>query len=110
MQEPFVGSYWGGRPTADLMLSVAYQSDAAWNESFWKREDFDKLLAQARGELDFDKRKEMYAELQRMIWEDGGEVIPMFNNFLFGSVDNLHGFVEAPVLTGLRVAEQVWFA
>jgi hypothetical protein len=52
----------------------------------------------------------MYAELQRMIWEDGGEVIPMFNNFLFGSVDNLHGFVEAPVLTGLRVAEQVWFA
>ena len=24
MQKPFVGSYWGGRPTADLMLSVAY--------------------------------------------------------------------------------------
>jgi peptide/nickel transport system substrate-binding protein len=110
MQEPFVGSYWGGRPTADLMLSVAYQSDAAWNESFWKREDFDKLLRQARGELDFDRRKAMYADLQRMVSEDGGEVIPMFNNFLFGAVDNLHGFVEAPVLTGLRVAEQVYFA
>jgi peptide/nickel transport system substrate-binding protein len=110
MQQPFVGSYWGGRPTADLMLSVAYQSDAAWNESFWKREEFDKLLAQARGELDVAKRKALYAELQRMVWEDGGEVIPMFNNFLFGSVDNLNGFVEAPVLTGLRVAEQVWFA
>ena len=82
----------------------------AWNESFWKREDFDKLLREARGELDFDKRKAMYADLQRMVSEDGGEVIPMFNNFLFGSVDNLHGFVEAPVLTGLRVAEQVYFA
>ncbi len=35
--KPFCGSYWGGRPTADLMMSVAYQSDAAWNESFWKR-------------------------------------------------------------------------
>jgi peptide/nickel transport system substrate-binding protein len=108
MQQPFCGSYWGGRPTADLMLAVAYQSDAAWNESFWKREAFDKLLKEARGELDFEKRKEMYAELQRMIFEDGGEVIPMFNNYLFGSQENLYGFVEAPVLTGLRVAEQVW--
>jgi peptide/nickel transport system substrate-binding protein len=92
------------------MLSVAYQSDAAWNESFWKREDFDRLLKEARGELDTAKRKEMYAELQRMVSEDGGEVIPMFNNFLFGSQDSINGFVEAPVLTGLRVAEQVWLA
>jgi hypothetical protein len=44
-----------------------------------------------------------------MIWEDGGEVIPMFNNYLIGAQENLYGFVEAPVLTGLRVAEQVWF-
>jgi peptide/nickel transport system substrate-binding protein len=109
MSKPFCGSYWGGRPTADLMLSVAYQSDAAWNESFWKRDDFDKLLKQARGELDFAKRKEMYAELQRMIWEDGGEVIPMFNNYLFGAQENVYGFVEAPVLTGLHAAEQLWF-
>ena len=110
MQRPFCGSYWGGRPTADLMLAVAYQSDAAWNESFWRREDFDRLLREARGTLDVEKRKELYAELQRMIWEDGGEVIPMFNNYLFGAQENLNGFVEAPVLTGLRVAEQVWFA
>ena len=45
-----------------------------------------------------------------MVCEDGGEIIPMFNNFLYGSADTLDGFVEAPVLTGLRVAEQVWFA
>ena len=61
MQKPFCGSYWGGRPTADLMLSVAYLSDAAWNESFWYREEFDKLVKEARAELDFAKRKEMYA-------------------------------------------------
>jgi hypothetical protein len=34
----------------------------------------------------------------------------MFNNYLYGAQDNLNGFVEAPVLTGLRVAEQVWFS
>ncbi len=109
MQMPFVGSYWGGRPTVDLMLSVAYHSDAAWNESFWYRDDFDQLLEQARAELDFDRRKAMYHDLQLMIHEDGGEIIPMFNNFLFGSRDEVTGFVASPVLTGLRIAEQLYF-
>ncbi len=109
MQKPFCGSYWGGRPTADLMLSVAYLSDAAWNESFWYREDFDQLVRQARAELDVAKRKQMYHDLQMMVYETGGEIIPMFNNYLFGATDMLDGFVEAPVLTGLRVAEQVYF-
>jgi peptide/nickel transport system substrate-binding protein len=108
MNKPFCASYWGGRPTADLMLSVAYQSDAAWNDSFWKREDFDKLLEQARAELDTDRRKQMYHDLQMMVHEDGGVVIPMFNNFLFGGAANVEGFVPAPVLTGLRIAEQLY--
>ena len=29
--------------------------------------------------------RQMYAELQRMVYEDGGEIIPMFNNFLYGA-------------------------
>ncbi len=109
MKKPFVGSYWGGRPTADLMLSVAYRSDAPWNETFWKRPEFDRLLDRARGELDVEKRRELYWEAQRMIWEDGGEIIPVFNNHLFGARENVDGFVPVPVLTGLRVAEQLYF-
>lgn len=109
MKKPFCGSYWGGRPTADLMLSVAYRSDAPWNESFWKRPEFDRLLDQARGELDDSKRRALYAECQRMIWEDGGEIVPMFNNFLFGTAKNVTGMVPVPVLTGLRAAEQLYF-
>ncbi|WP_119461909.1 ABC transporter substrate-binding protein [Rhodospirillaceae bacterium SYSU D60014] len=110
MQKPFFGSYWTGRPTADLMLSVAYKSDAPWNEAFWKREDFDKVLAAARGELDSGKRKQMYHDLQEMIWRDGGQLIPMFNNVLFAGRNDLGGFVPSPVMTGLRVAEQLYFA
>ena len=109
MNKPFYGSYWGGRPTADLMLSVAYRSDAAWNETFWKRPEFDRLLDEARGELDLKRRRELYAEAQRMIWQDGGAIIPMFNNYLFGARANVDGFVAVPVLTGLRVGEQLYF-
>src|SRR5690606_16781218 len=109
MNKAFCGSYWGGRPTADLMLSVAYASDAAWNDSYWKREDFDKLLIAARGELDTPTRKQMYHDLQEMVWEDGGVVIPMFNNYIFAGRNNVAGLIPSPVLTGLRMAEQLYF-
>ena len=78
-------------------------------KSFWKRPAFDQLLKEARAQLDTGKRKQMYHDLQMMIYEDGGEIIPMFNNFLFGARDNVAGFVPAPVLTGLRCAEQLYF-
>jgi peptide/nickel transport system substrate-binding protein len=109
MKKPFCGTYWGGRPTADLMLSVAYESGAAWNETFWKRPEFDRILVAARAELDPAKRKEMYRELQLMIHDDGGAIIPMFNNYIFGHRKEVAGMVESPVLPGLRAAEQLYF-
>jgi peptide/nickel transport system substrate-binding protein len=110
MQKPFCASYWGGRPTADLQLSIAYVSDAPWNESFWKRPDFDKLVVAARAELDQAKRKQMYHDLQMMVVDDGGEIIPMFNNFIDAASKKVQGFIPAPTLelSGLRAAEKVW--
>src|SRR5690606_20192450 len=109
MNKAFCGSYWGGRPTADLMLSVAYKSDAEWNGSGWEREDFDRILIAARGERDTEKRKQMYHDLQEMIWDDGGVVIPMFNNYIFAHQKSVTGLVPSPVLTGLRMAEPLYF-
>jgi peptide/nickel transport system substrate-binding protein len=109
LKAPFCGSYWAGRPTADLMMALSYLSTAEWNESFWKRPDFDKLLIEARGELDNSKRKTMYRELQSMISEDAGVIVPMFNNYLFGSVKNLAGVKPTPVFVGYRIAEQLHF-
>ncbi|MDF2764647.1 MAG: peptide transporter [Rhodospirillales bacterium] len=110
MKKPFVASYWGGRPTADLMFSIAYVSDAPWNESFWKRPDFDKLVVAARAELDTAKRKQMYRDLQLMVVDDGAEIIPMFNNFIDAGLKKVQGFAPTPTLemSGLRAAEKVW--
>ncbi|MBI3899327.1 MAG: twin-arginine translocation signal domain-containing protein [Gammaproteobacteria bacterium] len=110
LKKPWCASYWSGRPTADLMLSVVYKSDAAWNESAWKRPDFDKLLAVARAELDYGKRKQMYRDLQMMIYEDGGEIIPMFNNTIDAGSSKVKGFNALPTyeLSGYRAPEKVW--
>jgi peptide/nickel transport system substrate-binding protein len=92
--EPFVASYWGGRPVQDLMYSIAYKSDADWNETRWVRPEFDRLLIQARGELDQQKRKAIYREMAMMVRNDGGAIIPMFNNFIDATSTNVHGYVR----------------
>jgi peptide/nickel transport system substrate-binding protein len=108
---PFSASYWGGRPTPDQMLSIAYLSDAPWNDTAWHRPAFDKIVAEARSELDTAKRKALYREAQLMIHDDGGSLIPMFNDFLDGVSDKVGGFVKDPYgeMSGLRAAERCYF-
>ncbi len=110
MKAPFCASYWGGRSTADQMLSIAYKSDAKWNDTSWKRDDFDKLLVAARVELDTAKRKQMYGEMQKMISEDGGAIIPMFIDFLEAGATKVKGMGPHPLFDfmGQRLGEKVW--
>lgn len=110
LKAPFSGSYWTGRPTADMIMSLGFLSTADWNESFWRNEAFDKLMIEARGELDNKKRAEMYAELQTMISQDAGVIIPAFNNYLFASAANVSGLVPTLVFVGYRVGEQLHFS
>lgn len=110
MKYPFVSGAWGGRPTADIMLTTAYASDAAWNDTMWKRPVFDQKLAIARAETDFARRKAHYHDLQLMIHEDGGAAIPFFISNVDGVRDEVKGFYPAGSfeISGLRAAERVW--
>ena len=42
--QPFCASYWGGRPTQDARYSTSYVSNAEWNDTRFKRPDFDKMV------------------------------------------------------------------
>ncbi len=84
MKKPWSMSYWGGRATPDWMFSVAFAADAEWNEGFWKHEKFNKLLIAARAELDQAKRTTMYAEMQKLVRDEGSVVIPMFQSYVSG--------------------------
>ena len=92
--QPFCTSYWGGRPTQDQMYTTAYYSKADWNDTKFMRPDFDKLLLEARAELDQDKRKEMYTQMATMVRDEGGLILPMFNDFVNGASENLKGYVH----------------
>lgn len=113
MKKGMVFSYWGGRPVEDQMFSTAYKCGASWNESFWCNDRFDELLVKARAELDTEKRREMYWEMQDLCANEGGAVIPMFNDFVFATSTN----VGTPEIMGSnwdvdggRWAERWWVA
>lgn len=89
MQKGWCASYWGGRPVEDLMFSTAYQTGVAWNEAFWSNARFDELLVAARSELDENRRREMYWEMQDICANDCGSVIPMFASYVLGISDNV---------------------
>lgn len=109
---PLCVSYWSGRPTADAILSLGYTLDAAWNECKWDNPRFNELLVKARVELDQAKRQEMYHEMQRLVRDDNGNIIPFFMNYIFARSSKIKSNGEACNfdMDGYRAMERWWFA
>ncbi len=112
LKAPFVFGNVNPRPTADILLSLFFASDAAWNESQWKNPQFDQLLVAARGETDEAKRKQMYHDMQVMIHDDAGIGIPVFISNLDAHTSRLKGLrpMGTGGMMGYAFAEHVWLA
>jgi peptide/nickel transport system substrate-binding protein len=115
-KKPWCACYWSGRPTEDWMFTAAYVSSTEWNDTAWKKgpqaDKFNKLVVQARAELDVDKRREMYYECQEIVSDDGGALVPMFANYIMAldkSVmhDKMAGNFD---YDGYKAAERWWFS
>lgn len=76
--KPFCAVYWGARPVEDMILSINYTSDAAWNDTRWGSSRVDELVIAARGELDAEKRADMYRDVQMIISQDGATLVPAY--------------------------------
>jgi peptide/nickel transport system substrate-binding protein len=79
LKRPFYASGWSIRPAAEG-LAIAYTKDAKWNETHWRRDDYDSLLGQAKAEIDPSKRAGLYKEAQKMLTDEGGIIIPFFQH------------------------------
>ncbi|SIT78602.1 ABC transporter substrate-binding protein [Pontibaca methylaminivorans] len=95
-KRPFCASYWTGRPTQDQMYATAYLSTADWNDTRFSNEKFDNLLKEARATLDDAKRTEMYNEMSMIVRDEGGLIMPMFNDFLDARSERIAGWKPHP--------------
>ncbi len=98
------------RPSADILFTLFFKSDAAWNESAWRNPQFDQLLGAARAETDEARRRQMYADMQVMVHNESGIGIPVFQSLLDAHVSRLKGLGAIPLggLMGYDFAQYVW--
>lgn len=105
---------WGSinpRPTLDMLFSQFYLSSSPNNESGWKNQKFDQLVIAARSEKDAAKRKQMYQDMQTLIYQDCGTIVPIFVSSLDGyNKQKVGGAVPWPsgLMMGYRFHEFVW--
>ncbi|MBE7185617.1 MAG: ABC transporter substrate-binding protein [Methylobacterium mesophilicum] len=107
-KQPFSTSYWGGRSTQGQMYSTGYLSTADWNDTRFKNESFDKMLFAARGELDETKRKAIYRDMAVLMRNEGGAIVPFFNEFIDATGRGVEGYEnhpEAELMDGYALSE-----
>lgn len=110
LKTPMHVSSWNMRPSANIMMTLAYKSDAPWNESAWKNERFDQLLGMARAELDPAKRYEMNCEMQKLISAEAGTLISSHRAYVDGKSTKVKGFPRVPLAAfgGMEWPEFIW--
>jgi len=111
MQKPICISGWNARPTVDAFLTLAHMQGGSWNETMWGNDKFDALVVAARAELDEAKRAAMYCDLQHMLNDDGGLVVPVFQNQIEAVRGNIRGYTPHSVgaLGGFfQTARDLW--
>lgn len=110
LKRAFYGSQWNARPTVDILLSLAWLSGADWNEAQLKDTALDQLIVQGRSELDPAKRKQTYGDIQKILYDRGGNAVFGFQHFLDGLSAKVKGIEPVPVgyLGGYAFADSVW--
>src|SRR5262249_4307320 len=93
---PVTFTTWAHRPLGVMTLSLAYRTGVPWNESEYSNAEFDRLLIQAEGTLDLEKRRAIVARLEKIMQEDGPITLPMWRSVFTFYDKNAKGFKMHP--------------
>ena len=102
---PFGFTTWAHRPLGVMTLGLAYRTGVPWNESAFANPEFDKLLSQAEGILEVDKRREVMVKLETILQEEGNIVQPVWRSLFTFMDKRVKGFKMHP--TGYIFANEI---
>ncbi len=110
LKAPLCVVSWNMRPTANVMMSLAFKGDAKWNETFYKSDKFDDLLVKSRAVTDPGPRKQMYCDMQEIIHNEYGCILPAHRNYVDGIASNVKGIPKVPLnaFGGAELPVGVW--
>jgi peptide/nickel transport system substrate-binding protein len=87
---------WSNRPLT-TQFAQTLDSNAPFNETHWRRPDFDKLIKEARQTTDPKKRHELWIEAQKLLWNEGGYILWGLWDYVDGYWDKVHGLQPSVV-------------
>jgi peptide/nickel transport system substrate-binding protein len=112
-QRTFATSFWGTRPYLNQVAAGSLK-ESTYPETHWPPEgsDFEEKYRQALAETDDAARCAIIEEMQREEYEEGGNIIPIFNNLIDATAANVQGFVAQPNVLNLdhfgRGFKNIW--
>jgi len=89
-QWPFSVSGWNGRIPATKNINLALRCGADWTESYYCNEKLDALLDAVDATVDVEKKRKLYCQIQSIMQEDSGYIIPFFAATFAASRSNVH--------------------
>ncbi len=110
----FATSFWGTRPYLNQVAAGSLKA-STYPETHWPPADsnFAELYDQALAEPDDAARCEIIHDMQMEEYENGGNLIPFFNNLIDATAANVQGFVARPNVLNLdhygRGFKNIWF-
>ncbi|MGY4509508.1 ABC transporter substrate-binding protein [Bradyrhizobium sp. USDA 3650] len=110
IKRPFHAVQWNPRPTESIMATLVWKSGAKWNDTQFKDTRLDQLIDTARGTVDLAKRKELFWEIEKIVYEQGGNAIPAFVSYIDAISSKVKGLSPIPTgnLGGFNFADSVW--
>jgi peptide/nickel transport system substrate-binding protein len=93
---PFGASSWGHRPLGTMVLSQAYRSGAAWNESHFSDPEFDRALSQAEATLDVRERRAKMQKVEQILRDAAVMIQPLWRPVFSLAGSRVHGYQAHP--------------
>jgi peptide/nickel transport system substrate-binding protein len=79
LKKPFFGSNWGGTLISQTWNS-ALTTDASYPETHWQNAQWSSLYKQVLASSDDATRKSLMLDAQKILYDEGGYIIPVFTN------------------------------
>ena len=89
---------WGSEADPDFILSVlTCDQIMGWSDSFWCNDNYSRMYAEQKEQLDLDERAATIKEMQRIAYEDNPYVIFYYDNQTEAwRTDKFEGWTKTP--------------
>jgi peptide/nickel transport system substrate-binding protein len=96
-KKAFYVNNWFGRATIDETLHPFFRTGGSWNEGEYSNPKLDRLLDDGRSSTDPGKRKEFYAEVQRVISGEGHYAVAYHTQYVSAMRTAVKGYTLHPL-------------